>query len=278
MGVAVKVFGHRGACGYLPENTMESFELAFQQGADAIEFDVVLTSDSVPVILHDDDLTKTTTIDPSAERTKVHELSATELDQLRAKERYPHRTQSAQFDGQFKIPTLSQVLNHPGFDGKWLIVELKYGKQLAALGLDLVAAVAKELAAANWQSRGIRITIESFDFGILRQLKAVVPEPEYVFLSAQETLPEGFSSLNDELLEEIAENFDGVSVSLEMLMANDLVARAKRLGLTVFGYTARVETAKPDVETWFAELISSGADGIFADQPDRLLALVRAGA
>ena len=41
MGIAVEVFGHRGACGYLPENTMESFEHAFELGAAAIEFDVV---------------------------------------------------------------------------------------------------------------------------------------------------------------------------------------------------------------------------------------------
>ena len=39
------VFGHRGACGYLPENTIESMELAFDQGADAVEFDVVFTKD-----------------------------------------------------------------------------------------------------------------------------------------------------------------------------------------------------------------------------------------
>ena len=49
----MEVFGHRGACGYLPENTMESFEHAFELGAAAIEFDVVMTSfgsQKVPVI------------------------------------------------------------------------------------------------------------------------------------------------------------------------------------------------------------------------------------
>jgi glycerophosphoryl diester phosphodiesterase len=55
VGVALEVFGHRGACGYLPENTMESFELAFELGCSAIEFDVVLTKDLVPVIRHDRD-------------------------------------------------------------------------------------------------------------------------------------------------------------------------------------------------------------------------------
>ncbi|MEY3163590.1 MAG: hypothetical protein RI887_414 [Actinomycetota bacterium] len=62
MGVALEVFGHRGACGYLPENTMESFELAFELGCSAIEFDVVLTKDLVPVIRHDRDFSLTTDI------------------------------------------------------------------------------------------------------------------------------------------------------------------------------------------------------------------------
>ncbi|MEN9872211.1 MAG: hypothetical protein RL450_146, partial [Actinomycetota bacterium] len=46
---------------------------------------------------------------------------------------------------------------------------------------------------------------------------------------------------------------------------------AKALGLIVFAYTARVETAQGDVDSWFKSLASTGVDGIFADQPDVLL-------
>ena len=49
------VIGHRGASGLAPENTLQSFALALEQGADALEFDVRLTADSVPVVLHDPD-------------------------------------------------------------------------------------------------------------------------------------------------------------------------------------------------------------------------------
>ena len=90
--MGVGVFGHRGACGYLPENTIPSFELAFELGSDAIEFDVVLTKDAVPVILHDLDLTKTTNVASHPNlATSVYELTFKELKPLRVVERYPDR-------------------------------------------------------------------------------------------------------------------------------------------------------------------------------------------
>jgi glycerophosphoryl diester phosphodiesterase len=256
---------------------MPSFELGFELGSDAIEFDVVLTKDSVPVILHDIDLTKTTNIvSHPALPTSVYEVTLEELKQLRVMERYPDtRVESAKFSGQFEIPTLRELLANPKFDGKHLILELKDGKELHSKGLDLVGAVAKELAAANWQERGIQLTVESFEFSVLKNAKtAFGGEIDFVFLSAPGTLPAGRTALEDDLLEEIAAEFDGVSVAIEMLWENDFVARAKALGLKVFTYTARIETAPGDIETWFEKLVLSGVDGIFADQPDRLIKTV----
>ena len=272
----MEVFGHRGACGYLPENTMESFELAFAQGADAIEFDVVMTKDGHPVILHDDDLTHTTTVSQTNLPHKVFELTLAELTSLRAKERYPARVESAAHDGEFEIPTLAEVLANPAFDEKHLIVEVKHGKQFQDLGLDIVSATADALADSGYQARGIQITIECFEFGILRQLRNLIQGPKLVFLSAPDTLPDGYSELTDDLLMEISAEFDGVSVAIPMLFQSSLVERAKKLGLTVFAYTARVETAEGDPDSWFRKLIQTGVDGLFADQPDRLVSLVRA--
>jgi glycerophosphoryl diester phosphodiesterase len=275
--MGVGVFGHRGACGYLPENTRPSFELAFEMGSDAIEFDVVLTKDSVPVILHDLDLTKTTNVASHPNlATSVDQLTLLELRQLRVMERYPEqRIESAKHSGQFEIPTLRELLDNPAFDGKHLILELKEGKELLTRNLNLVAAVAQELADSNWQERGIKLTVESFEFSILKNAKSAFSAGiDFVFLSAPGTLPPGRTALDDDLLDEIASEFDGVSVAIEMLWEADFVARAKALGLTVFTYTARVETAQGEVESWFEELVLSGVDGIFADQPDRLVQTV----
>lgn len=262
------VFGHRGACGYLPENTMPSLELAFELGADAIEFDVVMSADEVPMILHDDDLRKTTTY--HGDNYLVSNWTSAELAELRVKERYPQRTESAQHDGRYPIPTLAQVLANPKFDGKHLIIEVKYGKQFQSQGLDIVAATKSAIEKSGYQQRGIKLTIECFEFDILRQLKRAIFGPDFVFLSAPDTLPEGYFELTDDLLDEIASEFEGVSVALSML-TGEFVERAKSRGLQVFAYTARVETAQGDVDSWFKSLAATNVDGIFADQPDVLL-------
>ena len=49
-----KIWAHRGASGYAPENTLESFELAIEQKADGIELDVQMTKDGELVVIRDD--------------------------------------------------------------------------------------------------------------------------------------------------------------------------------------------------------------------------------
>ena len=55
-----EVFAHRGASGYAPENTLEAFLLAIEQGADGIELDVQLSKDGVPVVIHDETVDRVT--------------------------------------------------------------------------------------------------------------------------------------------------------------------------------------------------------------------------
>jgi glycerophosphoryl diester phosphodiesterase len=70
------VVGHRGASGAAPENTLASLDLAVAQGAEALEFDVRLSADGVPVLLHDPLLDRTTDrTGPARERTSA-ELAA----------------------------------------------------------------------------------------------------------------------------------------------------------------------------------------------------------
>ena len=56
------VIAHRGASGYLPEHTLEAYQLAIEQGADYIEPDVVLTKDGVPIVRHESLLDITTDV------------------------------------------------------------------------------------------------------------------------------------------------------------------------------------------------------------------------
>ena len=274
----VQVFGHRGACGYLPENTMESFELAFELGCEAIEFDVVLTKDSVPVIRHDLDFSLTTDIAKhSLPSNNVDQLDLSQIEAVRATERYPEtRQESAAHNGKYSIPTLEEVFQNPKFNGKHLIVELKYGKHFKEHGFDLVGSVISAMEKSDLEERQVKITIECFEFGILREARdRIGKRAEFVFLSAPDMLPAGYKELTDDLLDEIVDNFDGLSVHYSMVLGSDLVERAKARGLIMFTYTARTETAEGEVRSWFERLASTGVDGIFCDQPDIMIDVVR---
>jgi len=99
--------GHRGASGEAPENTLAAFDLALRQGADGIEFDVHLSSDGVPVVIHDRRLERTT-----SGSGHVDALPLSVLKRLDAgswfNRRYPSRAQN-RYAG-LKMPTLAEVL------------------------------------------------------------------------------------------------------------------------------------------------------------------------
>ena len=50
----VKIWAHRGASGYAPENTLEAFQLAAEQGADGVELDVQICKSGEIVVIHDE--------------------------------------------------------------------------------------------------------------------------------------------------------------------------------------------------------------------------------
>lgn len=71
-----KIVGHRGAAAYAPENTLESFREAHRRGATWVETDVKLTSDGVPILMHDESLKRTTGVDRLVAGTPRAELPA----------------------------------------------------------------------------------------------------------------------------------------------------------------------------------------------------------
>ncbi len=69
-----KVIGHRGAKAYAPENTLASFREARRRGATWVEMDIKLTSDGVPIVMHDASLKRTTGVDRLVALTPRAEL------------------------------------------------------------------------------------------------------------------------------------------------------------------------------------------------------------
>lgn len=113
------VIGHRGAAGLAPENTIPALELALAQGAAAIEFDVRLAADGVPVLMHDPTLDRTTEVaGPVSQRT------SRELATIDAGYRFTADAGSSfPWRGRAAIPTLRSVLER--FPATPLLIELK---------------------------------------------------------------------------------------------------------------------------------------------------------
>jgi glycerophosphoryl diester phosphodiesterase len=109
----VEIWAHRGARSEAPENTMPAFLRAFEVGADGVEFDVQLSSDGQPVVIHDETLERTTN-----GRGRVCDHTFAELRSLDA---------SAGFDGfaDARIPHLDEVLTAAAEAGCRVNVELK---------------------------------------------------------------------------------------------------------------------------------------------------------
>jgi len=141
---------HRGASHAAPENTLRAFELAVVEGADALELDVRLSSDDVPVIFHDDDLLRMTGV---AGKTAATSWSA--FGELRVR-------------GE-SIPAFADIVAFTRDHGLALNIELKpIAKPLA-----LVAAcepILRELMALT------DTMVSSFDPRVLAMLHARLPD------------------------------------------------------------------------------------------------------
>jgi glycerophosphoryl diester phosphodiesterase len=122
------VIGHRGNRAFAPENTIESFAQAVSLGADAIEFDVHITADGIPVVHHDPTVDRTT--DGKGE---VARMSFAELREFDAGARFtkdggktfPYRGKG------HRIPKLDEVIE--AFPSTPLLIEIK--TPLAATGI-----------------------------------------------------------------------------------------------------------------------------------------------
>lgn len=97
------VEGHRGYCAKYPENTLISFDAALDLGVDAIEFDVWLTSDKVPVLMHDGNALRTCGVNKH-----LRDMTLAEAKTLEA-------AYTAKFGDQYvgqgvTVPTLEELL------------------------------------------------------------------------------------------------------------------------------------------------------------------------
>lgn len=96
------VEGHRGFCAMYPENTLLSFEKAIEFGMDAVEFDIWLSKDKVPVLMHDGNAHRTCGVDAD-----LRDLTLAQIKNLDPC--FPKKFGDT-FRGQVHVPTLYELL------------------------------------------------------------------------------------------------------------------------------------------------------------------------
>ena len=231
------VISHAACAGHAPENTLAGLRLALHMGADAIEVDVHLSADGIPILMHDDSVDRTTD-----GRGTVASLTLAELRKLDAGARSPFEA----FRGQ-KVPTLTEAL------------ELTRGRALLIIEIkppdieEVVLEVVRQTGALDWAM------IWSFHPSVVGEVRRREPR-----------LPAGLltHSLSDAIAQQALElGAQGTGVYFQNL-TEELVRLAHRKALAVHAWTA---DRPPDMR----RLAAAGVDGIVTNFPDRARALLR---
>ena len=187
------IIAHRGNASEFPENTLQALESAVSLGVRHIEFDVQLTADRVPVVIHDSDLARV-----GDRPDSVHSLSWSQLAEIPVGE-------VSRFGSRFAYtcaPSLAQTVDAiAGWDGVTAFVEVKraslrqFGREnvlrrvseVLQPVLDRCVLISFDLAAVKILRlmTGARIgwVLEKYDADSLREATALAPE--YLFCNLE---------------------------------------------------------------------------------------------
>jgi len=234
--VDTKIYGHRGSMGICPQNTLFSFKTAIEQGADGIEFDVHLSKDGVPMVIHDETLEGTTN---GTGFVKDH--TASDLQSLDAG------------SGE-KIPTLKEVLQLLDGTSVELNIELKTIPLLYTGIEEKVLSVVREFGAKR------KIVYSSFHLPTLLRLKAADSAADIAWLLAFAfPLPHPADCIE-------ALNLEAIHLEVSMFLANPnhYAEVCDKLRIWTVNNPEDVKT-----------LVNYGVAAIITDYPDRILSAMQ---
>jgi glycerophosphoryl diester phosphodiesterase len=300
------IIAHRGASGYLPEHTLAAKALAYGQGADFLEQDVVLSKDGVPVIFHDTHIDTTTDVAkqfPGRQRADGRfyalDFTVAELKQLQVTERFNPKTGKATFPkrfpvgvGSFQVVTLEeeiqfiQALNRSTGRNVGLYPELKAPAWHRKEGRDLSATVLPLLRKYGYDAKDSACYLQCFEYAEIKRLRGELGwSGKLIMLLGGKGKGPGETDftylLTDAGLAELAQLVDGIGPPISSYVAGktpaerkvtDLAARARKAGLKSHPYTLRADEL-PKCVTSVDELLSAlfteaKVDGLFTDFPD----------
>ena len=225
------IIGHRGASAVAPENTMAAFREAIAAGSDGIEFDVRLSRDGVPVIIHDNNLRRT-----SGLPHRIADLTSSEIEDLKV-----------------GVPSLEQLFTL--FEENDLSLYLEMKSDSAAEREPLATACCKLINEFSFRDR---VFVECFDLTALEVIKSIDPEIRTAALFE----PRFFEN---QLIIDRATAIGASAVALHHRLArNPLVQKAKDAGLAVAVWTV-------DDPAWIERARSMGIDALITNNPAVML-------
>nr|WP_284700202.1 glycerophosphodiester phosphodiesterase [Gracilimonas sediminicola] len=240
------IIGHRGASAYYPENTMAAFRAAYEMGAEMIELDILLSKDSVPVVIHDETLDRTTN-----GTGLVADYTLTELRKLDAGLWF-----GREHAGEH-IPTLEEVLQFA--KGK---IALNIEIKTEAVTDDYLEGIEeKALNLVKKYEMEDYVLYSSFDYRAISHLKQLDVDISVALLYEKK---QSTRRLPSELVEDYtADAFNCSRRQFTKRWAED----TQRHNIPVFVYTVNKERQ-------MEKMIKRGVSGIFSDKPDLLRRVV----
>ena len=243
------ILGHRGSSATAPENTLAAFSQAIRDGADGIEFDVRLSRDGAPVVIHDATLKRTGRIDG-----RVSELTAAELQQTDVGSWFADQRQTTQTFAGETIPSLTQVFDLFAETDCLLYVEMKSD---GGEGPALAAAVARSTRESLMKDR---VVIESFDLPAILEIKRIDSELRTAALF-EPKLSRPISTVRRLKTVDAAIDAGAYEIALHHTLAGrQVIEKARRKGLDVVVWTV-------DEAGWVSRAVALGVKALICNNP-----------
>ncbi len=210
----IEIIAHRGYSARAPENTLAAMELAIRAGAGALEFDIHATADGVPVVIHDDSLSRTT-----GRHGNIAQCTFDQVGSLDAGSWF-----APEFAGQ-RIPSLEELLRTVAGRVNRLYIELKPHAFTAAQ----LETVVDLLERHDFTERCV---IMSFDWSMLEQIGAYSHRLTLAYLADDE------DTFLRALERTQADGMAWVDCNYKILLQNpELVRYAHNIGAELAVYT-----------------------------------------
>ena len=240
-----RIIGHRGAASYAPENTLVSLREARRLGATWVEFDVKLSADGVPILMHDESLKRTTGLDRDAGATPWAEIRRLDAGGWKA----------ASFAGE-PVPSFEATIACLAQEGLGANVEIKPspGREAAT------AVAAVEMLRRAWPARLPLPLLSSFKYKALAAARDAASEfPRAVLI---DELTDAWQE-RAEALAAVGVNTNGAK--LDPARAAEIKAAGYLLGVYTINDGAMAN-----------RLLDMGVDCIITDAPDVIAATISA--